>query len=79
MALASVALSVLRFVYVFKHLAEPDEISRIASGQLPSRVIGKNVRSIKQVKKGDKLSIYVTDGVIKAEATETTAIDRSNI
>ncbi|SFU81550.1 exodeoxyribonuclease VII large subunit [Butyrivibrio sp. M55] len=40
---------------------------------------GKNVRSIKQVKKGDKLSIYVTDGVIKAEATETTAIDRSNI
>ena len=40
---------------------------------------GKNVRSIKQVKKGDELSIYVTDGVIKAEATETTAIDRSNI
>ena len=40
---------------------------------------GKNVRSINQVKKGDELSIYVTDGVIKAEATETTAIDRSNI
>ena len=40
---------------------------------------GKNIRSIKQVKKGDELSIYVTDGVIKAEATETTAIDRSNI
>lgn len=40
---------------------------------------GKNVRSINQVKKGDELSIYVTDGVIRAEATETTAIDRSNI
>ena len=37
---------------------------------------GKNVRSIKQVSEGDELSIYVTDGVIKAKATETTVIDR---
>lgn len=37
---------------------------------------GKNVRSIEQVNKGDELSIYVTDGVIKATATETMFIDR---
>ena len=37
---------------------------------------GKNVRSIEQVKKGDELSVYVTDGVIKAKATETVHIDR---
>jgi exodeoxyribonuclease VII large subunit len=37
---------------------------------------GKNVRSIEQVNKGDELSIYVTDGIIKATATETMFIDR---
>ena len=37
---------------------------------------GKNIRSIEQVSKGDELSIYVTDGVIKATATETSFIDR---
>jgi len=37
---------------------------------------GKNIRSIKEVKKGDNLSVYVTDGVIKAVATEMVHMER---
>ncbi|WP_029231211.1 exodeoxyribonuclease VII large subunit [Butyrivibrio sp. VCB2006] len=32
---------------------------------------GKNLRSIKAVNKGDEMSLYVSDGVIKAEVLET--------
>ena len=37
---------------------------------------GRNVRSIDGVKSGDKLSIYVTDGVISTQVTGTEKIDR---
>ena len=37
---------------------------------------GQNVRSIKGLKSGDKLSIYVTDGVISTEVTGTEEISR---
>ena len=36
---------------------------------------GENIRSIKKVKKGDALSLYVSDGVIKTEVTGTEKVD----
>ena len=36
---------------------------------------GKNIRSILQAEKGDRLAIYVTDGVIRAEAVSCETID----
>ena len=36
---------------------------------------GDIIRSIKSVKKGDELSLYVTDGVIKAEVTDATELE----
>jgi len=36
---------------------------------------GSNIRSISQVKKGDEVSLYVTDGKIKAQVTDTTEMN----
>ena len=36
---------------------------------------GQNIRSIKNVKNGDEMSVYVTDGVIRTKVTETDEVN----
>ena len=67
-----------RFTVDIERLKGLSPLDRLMGGySYVSDTDGKNVRSIKQVQKGDELSVYVTDGVIKAAVTETSSIDRN--
>ena len=49
--------------------ADPDRI--LGMGYSITRLNGKAVKSVKEAKEGDRLDIFVSDGIIKGKVTGT--------